>query len=603
MWNNPLENTRGGILQRYSRQQYVYRALKPRHLCFLKDSAQGGADVWSVDEWEASEVKAGRNPPSLRYLFVAYATEQFSHSSAADLDALHRIAETAARKAGVQAYWVACSCMCDDKELESDVYRIADVVRGAEAVVIALGCPTTTTTTATTGIGISTLLAQWGQRMWTFPEVLLSPGDRIAVYLRGDEHKEKEPVWIYKSQFAGQVWGDAAEARQLIDHYLGTCVLSRLELAVLGLRCLYRRAATQYLPGDQAYALMGLLRLRPEVDKTDSPFQAFSRLSLANDSDCLLERYLCMLPPAGEEAAWHYMADAYGCLAWDVAPYVQVAGVCDNDSVILDGSFGASVRWKSFYPVGYTKFSSRRRRFAVLLMRFNGLIIGAGCFLSLTRNMTGLILVAIGVIIFFCTPWLIRLHLGGKFRNVEAALFGVEGYMSPATAERTLFGCAYGRMSWSTSGSPLSRSYLNNHGELVGVDPLRDPLVMEKVQLAKVAMPGSKRVSISTDDLGSAQSPAREADRTKQQIFTLIDTYSMEVTLFEATRPPTCFFLCASEGGMQRAIGCSYDFPSQTFYRETVLRMPSTVINRMSRMSRFRIGIRKPEVQVRRRGY
>jgi len=70
--------------------------------------------------------------------------------------------------------------------------------------------------------------------------------------------------------------------------------------------------------------------------------------------------------------------------------------------------------------------------------------------------------------------------------------------------------------------------------------------------------------------------------------------------LFEAVRPPTCLLLCAVEGGMQRAIGCSYDFTMQTFYRETVLRMNTTVLDKMSRVPRFRIGIRKPEVVVRR---
>jgi len=75
----------------------------------------------------------------------------------------------------------------------------------------------------------------------------------------------------------------------------------------------------------------------------------------------------------------------------------------------------------------------------------------------------------------------------------------------------------------------------------------------------------------------------------------------MEVTLFEASRPPTCLFLCAVEGGMQRAIGCSYDFTTQTFYRETVLRVDTTALDRMSRVPRFRIGIRKPEVGVRKK--
>ena len=202
-----------------------------------------------------------------------------------------------------------------------------------------------------------------------------------------------------------------------------------------------------------------------------------------------------MLPPDGYNSAWHYMADAYGSSAWDVVPYVQIAGICDDDSVILDGAYGASIRWKSFFPVGYTKFISWRRRHAVRLMQYNGFTFIAGAFVCFINLIGGAILIVMAVAVFFATPALIRVSLGGKFRNVEAALFGIEGYMSPATAERAIFGTAYGRMSWSVNGSPLSRSYLNNKRELVGVDPLRDPTVREKVELAKVAMPGNKRVS------------------------------------------------------------------------------------------------------------
>jgi hypothetical protein len=70
----------------------------------------------------------------------------------------------------------------------------------------------------------------------------------------------------------------------------------------------------------------------------------------------------------------------------------------------------------------------------------------------------------------------------------------------------------------------------------------------------------------------------------------------MEVTVFEAVRPPVCLFFCASEGGMQRAIGCSYDWTTQTMYRETVLRMPTTTLNRMYRVSRVRMGIQRPNI-------
>ncbi|KAI1120027.1 hypothetical protein F5Y10DRAFT_142411 [Nemania abortiva] len=73
----------------------------------------------------------------------------------------------------------------------------------------------------------------------------------------------------------------------------------------------------------------------------------------------------------------------------------------------------------------------------------------------------------------------------------------------------------------------------------------------------------------------------------------------MEVTLFQAARPPTCVFMCASEGGMQCAIACSYDWTMQTMYRETVFRMHTHNLNRMDRVPRFKIGIRRPEMHSR----
>lgn len=72
----------------------------------------------------------------------------------------------------------------------------------------------------------------------------------------------------------------------------------------------------------------------------------------------------------------------------------------------------------------------------------------------------------------------------------------------------------------------------------------------------------------------------------------------MELTLFEAVRPPTCVFLCAVEGGMRRAIACSYDWTTQTMYRETVLRMQTPTLNRMDRCPRVRMGIQRPNLPV-----
>jgi hypothetical protein len=42
------------------------------------------------------------------------------------------------------------------------------------------------------------LLADWGTRMWTFSEVLLSPGNKIAVYTRGGNLTT--PLLVSKNQ-------------------------------------------------------------------------------------------------------------------------------------------------------------------------------------------------------------------------------------------------------------------------------------------------------------------------------------------------------------------------------------------------------------------
>jgi hypothetical protein len=63
--------------------------------------------------------------------------------------------------------------------------------------------------------------------------------------------------------------------------------------------------------------------------------------------------------------------------------------------------------------------------------------------------------------------------------------------------------------------------------------------------------------------------------------------------MFEAERPPVVALLCGSEGGMQRAVMCSYDWTTQTLYRETVLRMETKVLEKMSRVGRVRFGLKR----------
>ena len=85
---------------------------------------------------------------------------------------------------------------------------------------------------------------------------------------------------------------------------------------------------------DLSYALTGLLRMRPDIDSSDSAFQAFARLSLANDSDMLLGRLMCTLPKTAEQD-WGNMTDAWDVNLWDIYPRCQVAGVGEDDTVIV----------------------------------------------------------------------------------------------------------------------------------------------------------------------------------------------------------------------------------------------------------------------------
>lgn len=173
--------------------------------------------------------------------------------------------------------------MVDEEDKKAGLYRISDILRGAQKMVIVVGSPSTAFYPyyKPNPTDTDTLLRQWGSRMWTFPEVLLSPNNAIPVYNR--DKPASPPLTITKNQFAGHVWAssDANISRQLIDHFTGTLSLSGLEPAVLLLKCLFVRDTQTYFQGDHSYALMGLPRLRPLIDQTDSAFQAFACNSLA----------------------------------------------------------------------------------------------------------------------------------------------------------------------------------------------------------------------------------------------------------------------------------------------------------------------------------
>lgn len=172
--------------------------------------------------------------------------------------------------------------------------------------------------------------------------------------------------------------------------------------------------------------------------------------------------------------------------------------------------------------------------------------------------------------IFVISPWLVRILYGGKPWNIAPHFLGFEGYLDIVTIETNIYGHYSGRSSWSPAGSNLSRHQMIEFGECIGEDPTSDGLVADMVKQAKYSNYG------------------------EQKVFTLVDTLNGSVTLFTATRPPVAALLCGQEGGMQRAVMVSLDWKTSTLYRETVLRMPTTVLERTWRMDRARVGLKRP---------
>lgn len=49
---------------------------------------------------------------------------------------------------------------------------------------------------------------------------------------------------------------------------------------------------------------------------------------------------------------------------------------------------------------------------------------------------------------------------------------------------------------------------------------------------------------------------------------------------------------------MQRALGCSFEWTTQTFYKETVLRLETRVLDKMDRIRRVRLGIKRGHMEA-----
>jgi len=88
---------------------------------------------------------------------------------------------------------------------------------------------------------------------------------------------------------------------------------------------------------------------------------------------------------------------------------------------------------------------------------------------------------------------------------------------------------------------------------------------------------------------------ARTLTNLEFQIFSLIDTVTMTVTVFRAAWPPQALIACGSEGGMERVLVCSYDWTSGVFFKEAVLKFPGRILDSMHRLPAIRLGFQRAD--------
>lgn len=561
------------------------RLLRPRLLMVLRNG-----------QWELTS-DTSRVP----YAFISFTAMHFPFRPSATVtkdvasdaqQTVDRLAQEQTLEAGLEAYWVDFRCCAPDDEEDlhtADVHRMCDVIRGAEHIFVLLP-----------DLSRQKKLG-WGARMWTLPEALLARKQEIKFC------SPNETVTVSKLGMADHVWddgdaldGDHQPTRLLAEHYSNVLTLGRLELFTIALEALSsRRQNGSFSNGDIAYALMGLLHYRIDLDRSDSLFQALAKLSLANDSDRLIERMVCMFPRQDTGCKSNlFLAltepDQYHTQLWDIEPLCQVAGVGYQDqTLILDSCRGVSIRWKAFPQMKYKRSYGFRKFVAEIILRSGATwsALGLGLIIKYAwdynnkansddpkvannfygsedwSNDVGLIFLGcVAIIAAFLlslgAPSAVRRLYGGRVMQSAPWLVGFEGVLPAADLETLIFGNNEGRLTYDPSSTPFCERDPN---ERIGVEPkwISDP------------SPTYPRPKLAEG----------------HRLFTLVDTGSLTVSVFSARRPPSVALVCGREGGMLRAVLCHYERSDNCLYKETVLRMDSVTLNQAKGLSWVKVGL------------
>ncbi|KAN0080196.1 hypothetical protein V8E55_009762 [Tylopilus felleus] len=442
------------------------------------------------------------------------------------------------------AYWTDLTLTArgtnQPEEIDKDVYRMADVYRGAEFTLIMLP--------HSEEVAEKDAWLAYGQRLWTFPEALLSRKLRF-------KFRDGEVTPITLHQLANRAYAGFAEESAIVNAYGLKDPLERLERLLLLKAALWRRTsstlerlaqpgAKQHFEAERVYALMGFFehRIHPHFQETE--LQALVRLSMANDNDRLVERMVSLLPSQlPDHARWYADNDQWGSSMWDIEPEIQVVGMTEKEALVIGGCRTAAIRWKNFPTVAFAMQRSFKRQLATYIPYVSWELLAIGAALA-SAHQPALLIVALVLMLF--SPVLVAYGTAGRIVQAQPWLIGVKGLVSAEDASMLTYGASISelpRTVYSPSGTPLSQT---ETGRFRRGDP---------AQLAalKPRIPGAE----DDDDL-----------------YSLIDTVSATVYYFRAARPPTVCLYTGRESGMGRFVLCSEKCTDNELHKETVIRMP-----------------------------
>lgn len=557
--------------------------------------------VGDTDEWAVVD---GTDHPTIRYVFISYSWNQFlrpdkdEHGNPIkDSAKIRSMAQKITRAKGYDAYWLDDQCMAElasgekrSLDLDYDVYTMCDIVRGSALVAILLG---EDTKKARRG---------WGARLWTLPEGMLAPGETLTWCHQtadGALHYNE----VHKIEMTLSFWTPAEQnitdnrfeddwpVRTLAEHFSGVLPLTRLELLPSIINALAAQGWNNVAKGhsDLAYAVMGFLHYRIERNEEDTLFQSLARLSLGNDSDRIIERMISVLPDRTASGICApdrefdnsdlfrglLYPDQFRTRVHDITPTCDVVGVAhEDDTVIIDNCRAIHIRWKNFPRAQVQRHHGMRKVLAGffvaaglwwLLWGFNLAInwlpywadwVGSSETHTKWLSFFVISFLAVAIVLSAAAPFSIRRLFGGRVERSTPNLVAFEGVLPLSEVETIIFGNDNGRLTWSPSATPFSALPGARHPrERQGLDP------------SWITHPDTQRTN---PELQRMIPPGHH-------LFTLVDTGDLTVTVFSAERPPNVALLCGREGGMMRATLCSWRFENDCLYKETVIRVPSTV--------------------------